>query len=102
MRNPIMVGERVYLRPLEAQDAEPLAAMDAAETDTFMWRDRTPTSPLEHAHYISETYQHQPPMRVTFAVCLREEDRILGTVGLFDIDWVHRTGETGSFLAPDA
>jgi len=36
MRNPIMVGERVYLRPLEVADAECLARMDAVETDTFM------------------------------------------------------------------
>jgi hypothetical protein len=63
MRNPIMVGERVYLRPLEVEDAEAIAVMDAGETDTFMWRDRTPSSPLEHAQNITQAYLHQPPGR---------------------------------------
>jgi RimJ/RimL family protein N-acetyltransferase len=102
MRNPSMVGDRVYLRPLEVEDAGAIAAMDAGETDTFMWRDRTPTSPLEHAQNIAEVYRRQPPGRIALAVCLREGDRIIGTVSLFDIDWVNRTGETGSFLAADA
>src|SRR5215471_17532024 len=101
MRNPIMVGERVYLRPLEVEDADAIAAMDAGETDTFMWRDRTPTSPLEHAQNIADAYRRQPPGRIILAVCLREGDRTIGTVALFDIDWVNRTGETGSFLAAD-
>ncbi len=101
MRDPVMVGERVYLRPMEADDAEVLARMDAAETDTFMWRSRMPTSPLEHAHSISEAYEQQPPVHLWLAVRLRDGDRLIGLVGVFDLDWVHRTGETGSVLAPD-
>ena len=34
MRNPIMIGERVYLRPLEAADAEKFAR-DEAEARTL-------------------------------------------------------------------
>jgi RimJ/RimL family protein N-acetyltransferase len=100
MRNPVMVGERVYLRGLEKDDADAVARHDAAETDTFMWRFRVPTSPLEHAHWIADAYQQQPPKGIWFAVCLREDDRFIGTVTVFDIDWVNRTGETGSGLGP--
>lgn len=102
MRSPLMVGERVYLRALEAGDAEVTARLDAAETDTFMYRSRVPTSPLEHAHFIAEMYRRQPPASVWFAVCLREDDRFLGNVGVVDIDWLHRTGETASWLGPAA
>jgi len=95
-----MVGERLYLRPLEPGDAELMAQLDAAETDTFMWRGRVPTSPLEHQRFIAETYKPQPPRSVWLAVCLRDGDRFIGHVGVVGIDWVHRTGETASWLAP--
>jgi len=100
MRDPVIAGERVYLRPAEATDAEVMAAIDAAETDTFMWRARVPTSPLEHAHWIAEMYEQQPPRHLWLAVCLVEGDRLIGHVGIVDIDWVHRTAETGSVLGP--
>jgi RimJ/RimL family protein N-acetyltransferase len=100
MRSPIMVGERLYLRAEETGDAELIAELDAAETDTFMWRQRVPTSPLEHAHSIAEGYKHQPPRGVMFAVCLKDGDRFIGNVGVVGIDWLHRTGETASWLGP--
>ena len=102
MRNAIMAGDRVYLRAMEKEDAGAYAAMDAAETDTFMWRrSRVPTSPLEHEHWISEAYRSQPAEHVMLAACLKEGDRVIGMVGVVDIDWVNRTGETASFFAPD-
>lgn len=100
MRSPMMIGERLYLRPVEAGDAELMARIDAAETDTFMWRQRIPTSPLEHDHFIADTYRHQPPRSVWFSVCLRDGDRFIGNVGVVGIDWLHRTGETASLLGP--
>lgn len=100
MRSPIVAGERVYLRAMEAADAEVCARLDAAETDTFMWRSRIPTSPLEHESTIAEGYRQQPPRNLWLAVCLKDGDRFIGTVGVFDINWLHRTAETGSWLAP--
>ncbi len=46
MRNPVLIGERVYLRPLEVADGETLARYETEETDTFMYRGRQPLSPL--------------------------------------------------------
>jgi RimJ/RimL family protein N-acetyltransferase len=100
MRSPIVVGERLYLRAMEAGDAQLIAELDAAETDTFMWRQRVPTSPIEHDHSIADMYKHLPPRSVMFSVCLKESDRFIGHVGVVDIDWVHRTGETASWLGP--
>jgi RimJ/RimL family protein N-acetyltransferase len=100
MRSPLLVGERVYLRALEAGDGEASARLDAAEADTFMWRGRVPTSPLEHEPSIAEAYKQQPPRRISLAVCLKEDDRFIGDVGIFDVDWVHRTAETGSWIGP--
>ncbi len=100
MRNPVMVGERVYLRAIEAEDAMNDAAMAATETDTFMYRGRSPESPLAFEHYIAEKYKEGTPGQVEFAVCLKETDELIGFVEIDDVDWVNRTGETGSFFAP--
>jgi RimJ/RimL family protein N-acetyltransferase len=98
MRNPIVVGARVYLRALELSDAEALALFDAEETETFMYRGRAPISPLFYEHWATEEYKRQPPGQIEFAVCLRGDDRLIGAMGVGDLDWVNRTGETGSYL----
>ena len=100
MRDPIMAGERLYLRSVEAGDARLMAELDAAETDTFMWRQRIPTSPLEYESFIADLYKQMPPRLVWFAVCLRDGDRFIGNVGIVGIDWLHRTGETASWIGP--
>lgn len=98
MHNPMMRGERVYLRALEVEDAESLARFAAEEPDTFMYRGRQPLSPLIFASWIADAYKVQPPRSVEFAVCLCEDDRLIGQMGFDDLDWINRTGETGSML----
>lgn len=98
MRNPIMAGERLYLRPLEVEDAATLARLSAAETETFMERGRMPTSPLRQEHWIAETHKQQPPDSIMLGVCLIAGDELIGTMELIDIDWLNRTAETGAWL----
>lgn len=100
MRNPLMVGARVYLRAAEVDDAEAVAAMRAAESETFMGRGRMPVSPLFYAQKIAAEYAQQPPTAMTLTVCLTADDRCIGVVGLTRIDWVHRTAETFSQIGP--
>ncbi len=100
MRNALMVGARVYLRPFETADAETLAAITATETDTFMYRGRAPFSPLAYERDIGEAYKGEQPPFVVFVVALRSDDRCIGLVGAVSIDYVHRTAETFSELGP--
>jgi RimJ/RimL family protein N-acetyltransferase len=99
MRNAVLVGERVYLRPVEVTDAEDWAAGIAAEPDNFHKRGRIPLSPIALAHWIEERYSERTPAEIFFAVCLKEDDRFIGVVGVDHINWVNRTGETGSELS---
>ena len=98
MRNAVMVGERLYLRPLEAGDAEEITRASSEETETFFERGRVPASPIGFAHWVREQYRALPPEEVHFAVCLTADDRLLGTVTLRKIDYVNRTAETGTGL----
>ncbi len=100
MRNPIMVGERVYLRPFETADAETLAQITATETDTFMYRGRAPFSPLAYERDIGEAYKGDYPPWIAFVVALRADDRCIGQVGVESIEYLHRTAWTFSELGP--
>ncbi len=100
MRNPILVGERVYIRPLEESDAVLLARIYAAETETFMQRGRLPVGPVSWKKWIIDLHKKQPPKDIDFAVCLKENDQLIGFNGVTDIDWINRTGETESDFGP--
>jgi len=100
MRNPILVGERVYIRPLEESDAKSLAEIYAAETETFMERGRMPAGEISWKRWITELHRQQPPKDIDFAVCLIENDQFIGFNGVVDIDWINRTGETESDFGP--
>ena len=100
MRNPILVGERVYIRPLEESDAPLLADIYAAESETFMDRGRLPVGPLAWKKWIVDLHKEQPPRYIDFAVCLIENDQFIGYNGVGDINWINRTGETESDFGP--
>lgn len=103
MRNPVLVSERVYLRPFEIEDAKDLAEASHYETDTFMDRGRELQSPIAFEKWIRELYEQQPPKgEVQFAVCLTENDECIGMIGLEFVDLINGVAETGSwFHNPD-
>ncbi len=99
MRNPVVVGERVYLRPFEVEDASVLAEASHYETDTFMERGRELQSEVAFERYIRELYEHQPTDgEVQFAVCLIENDECIGMIGLEFVDLINGVAETGSWF----
>jgi RimJ/RimL family protein N-acetyltransferase len=98
MRNAMMIGGRIYLRPLETSDAEAIAHGMHAETETFFESGRIPLSPIGLTKWIEGLYKQQPSREIQFAVCLRETDEMIGTVGITGIDWINRTAETESYL----
>lgn len=98
MRNPLLVGERVYLRPLEKEDAEVFARGMANEREQMMDRWRMPFSQIGFEADIESQHKRQPPEHVELAVCFKENDQCIGSVGIFDVDYVNGAGETGSWL----
>jgi RimJ/RimL family protein N-acetyltransferase len=94
MRNPVVIGERVYLRPFEVEDAKVLAEASHHETETFMDRGRHLESPVETEGWIRRLYDGTKEAK--FAVCLIENDECIGLIGLEHIDLINRLGETGT------
>jgi len=69
MRNAIMVGDRVYLRPLETSDADVMTAGLTHDPETFFERGRFPVSPIAFEHTFEESQKADIPNEAAFAVC---------------------------------
>ena len=102
MRNAIMVGTRLYLRPLETGDAEPMAVGYHEERETFFESGRIPRSPIAFERWIEGLYKQQPPEEIQLAICLMESDEMIGIVGVSGLDWINRTGETEIYISSSA
>ncbi len=99
MRNPVAVGKRVYLRPLEEGDAEALALSPVQEKDTrFADAGRVPVSVMAFQHWIRQMGEDPAGEDITFSVCRIDDDACIGVVTLRHIDRVNGTAETGSGL----
>jgi RimJ/RimL family protein N-acetyltransferase len=101
-RNAVMVGSRVYLRPEEPDDAELAALRSRQETETWFDIGRHMTSSAQYRDWIKSHEKKDPPAWITFAVCLREDDKVIGWVALLDVDYQNRFAETGSFFGDPA
>lgn len=102
MPNPIIASERVYLRAEEPDDAAAHARFYAAEPDDFTDDfGRTPMSPLTMEHIFRESQKTQPPRDIGFTSCLKENDEVIGRVGLLMTDYVNQTAVTFSVFGPD-
>jgi RimJ/RimL family protein N-acetyltransferase len=99
MRNPIVIGERLYLRPFDLEDADASARGSHQETETFMNRGRLLVSPvIGFAQTAGTDPAGSVPASVTFAVCRKSDDRYLGMVDLDGIDLINGVAETGSWF----
>lgn len=99
MRNPVAVGQRIYLRPIEERDAEALARSSIQESDTaFADAGRVPVSVMAFQHWIRLITEDTTGREITFSICRIGDDACIGTATLRHIDRVHRTAETGSGL----
>lgn len=93
-RTAVMIGERVYLRPLEAEDMEAIARWSRQETETFHDDGRIVRSPISYWHWHKKLAEDEPPEWVRFGIVLRETDELIGANGIADINLVNRIAET--------
>jgi RimJ/RimL family protein N-acetyltransferase len=93
-RNALIVGDRVYLRPIEQPDAEEIARWSMRETDIAFDTGRKFRSPISYWHWNRKTAETEPPTWTRFAICLLSDNSVIGANGFAFLDWIHRTAET--------
>ena len=92
----IAIGERVYLRPLNKDDAMVISELSRQETDTIWSLGRRLQATMGYAGWTERLQEADPPTWIRFAICLRETQEVIGSLGIVDIDYVHGTAETES------
>ena len=96
--NAVMVGPRVYLRPLEITDASGMTLANRRESETFMDEGRFPWAAAGERQVIRSLSKDDPPTQVLFAVCLRETGEHIGANGVVRLDLIDRTAGTASWF----
>lgn len=92
-------GARVYLRPVEEAD---LPAHSRWINDPAVRTRLVQARPLDLSFqevWWKGVIDRSPlPTRIHFAVCLTEDDALIGITALQSIDWVHRFAETSTVI----
>jgi RimJ/RimL family protein N-acetyltransferase len=101
--NALIGSQRLALRPMQVDDAETIANLIRREPDASFGHSRFPYSAIAFADWFGEMAEKDPAPDVELAVVLRETGELIGETGLYSIDWIARTAESGSWLyrAPD-
>lgn len=88
MKNPFLIGEKIYLRPLERDDAPTLLPWvnDPEVLATLMMY--TPKNLQSELEFIERAYKRDD--EIILGIALKANDKLIGTTGLHDIDWKNR------------
>ena len=96
MQNPFIIGERIYLRPIEIEDAARYASwLNDPEVRPGVGR-TSPLSQLNEEEIIRG--MHQKPNQQIMAICEKETDTHVGGTGVHSIDTVDRSCSFGIFI----
>lgn len=100
MKTVFIRGDRLYLRPLDAEDLERcMRWINNPEILRFLGR-RFPMGREQEKEWIGNQYKDE--REINLAIVLDADDRHIGNCGLFDIDYVDRCGEFGILIGePD-
>ena len=96
--NALIGSQRLALRPMQIDDSETIANLIRAEPDASFGHSRFPYSAIGFADWFGEMGEDDPVKDIEFAVVLRESGELIGETGLYDIDWIARTAESGYWL----
>lgn len=96
-------GQRIRLRVLDPEaDAAACALwMNDPETRHLLGEKRAfPITPADEKEWIKKLSATTPPEDIVFGIELKKSGKLIGIIGLHDIDWVSRKAITGTKIGP--
>lgn len=88
MQNPFLVGDKIYLRPFEMSDAPKMAPWINDYEVTRNLRIHRPMSTKHEEDFVAHV--HKLEHDVTLAMVVKEGDKLIGSVGLHNVDVTNR------------
>lgn len=100
MKNPFLIAERIYLRPIEREDAAMITPwINDPEIRPFIRRYR----PLDHASEVAFIDRlNSDETTVALVIVIKDGDRPIGVTGLHGIDPHNRLAEFGITIGDKA
>lgn len=96
MQNPFIIGDRIYLRPLEAEDADAFVPW-VNDTEIRQYLGTTsPMNKLREQEFMEKLYKDD--RGITLGIVLKEKDKLIGDVGLYDISMPNKHAELGILI----
>jgi len=101
LRTAFLRGDRLYLRPLDAEDLDRcLRWMNDPELTQYLGR-KTPMSREMEKEWLAKQYEDEGS--TNFAIVLNDGDRHIGNCGLDSADFMNGSASLGIFIGePDA
>ena len=97
MKAPFIAGTHVYLRSLERSDLTSMGAWtNDHDVTSLLFTGLRPSN----VELLNEQWEHDQRNQneITLAICDRESEALIGTTGLYSINWVMRHAEFRIFL----
>src|SRR2546428_1797801 len=91
MQNPFIVGERIYLRPLEPAQDNHLYSTWMNDEEIRRYFSIYPTSDTRGKERLEQLYKDGK--HIIFGVSLNSDNRLIGLVGLKDINYINQSAE---------
>ena len=91
MQNPFIVGERIYLRPLEPAQDNHLYSTWMNDEEIRRYFSIYPTSDTRGKERLEQLYKDGK--HIIFGVALNSDNRLIGLVGLKDINYINQSAE---------
>jgi len=92
------IGQRVYLKAFDKEDAERLSQFNRIESETGFGHSRLLTTDGNKVQSRLEAPSFRLRDYVPFVIRRRSDDRTIGDCGLENIDFVHQSAESYSWL----
>jgi RimJ/RimL family protein N-acetyltransferase len=100
MKNAFLIGDRIYLRPLELEDAPTCATwFNDQEVTRYLLRYR-PLALAEERDFLIKLAAD--PTVVSLGIALRSDDRLIGSAGLHHLDHKNRCSAFGIAIGEKA
>lgn len=97
MRNPFLVGDRVYLRPLDEEDIDFCVESLNSPAVTRFLGIAGPLNRIREREWIQKLYQQ--PGDLALGICDQETELLIGVTGLHGKDFRDHHAEFGIFVA---
>lgn len=91
LQNPFLVGERIYLRPLEPAQDNHLYSTWMNDPETRSYFSIYPTSDTRGKERLEQLYKDGK--HIIFGVALKSDNQLIGLVGLKDINTLNQSAE---------